>query len=326
MRSCVNRMNMLLADENKTFSEEPIVTTLEYINPSQILTADFNQDNLLDVLLVSTSDRSFSILLGNGDGTFNQLSYTMQNCYQITDVYIVNVNNDNFLDIVTMCQSPRCVEVIFGNMNGSFQEKFITSVDNGYIQVWITVADFNNDNSFDIAIQNFYNRSIDVLLGHGNGSFDINRKKVSFTGPSVAPLNIFAGDFNNDGKVDIAFLFKIISAICVMLANGDGTFTQIIKSKLTTGNPTNAFIYDFNNDGNLDVATVYLNPYTIYLYFGDGKGNFQLDTNTLLSTELYVASSLITVGDYNSDGYQDIFAITNWGIDILLNTGQCTEK
>jgi uncharacterized repeat protein (TIGR01451 family) len=113
------------------------------------------------------------------------------------------------------------------------------------------------------------------------------------------------GDFNGDGKPDVALLS---SAIQVLLGNGDGTLRAPIQSTLSQNSLPGYFAIagDFNGDGKLDIAyTGYVGAY-VGLAFGNGDGTFQ--SGVKFSTD---ASPLNVVqGDFNCDGRPD-FVVSN---------------
>jgi hypothetical protein len=65
----------------------------------------------------------------------------------------------------------------------------------------IAVGDFNNDNYTDIAVANYDNKSVGILLGIGNGTF--LPEKITFTGNNTDPNEIAVADFNNDNHLDV---------------------------------------------------------------------------------------------------------------------------
>ena len=91
--------------------------------------------------------------------------------------------------------------------------------------------------------------SVSVLLGNGDGTF---RSKVDYPVSSGA-VKVDVGDFNQDGKLDLA-VATYRPSVDILLGNGDGTF-QAQLSFPTGNSPWNALPADFNGDGHLDVAT-----------------------------------------------------------------------
>jgi FG-GAP-like repeat/Abnormal spindle-like microcephaly-assoc'd, ASPM-SPD-2-Hydin len=128
-------------------------------------------------------------------------------------------------------------------------------------------------------------------------------------------LAIAAGDFNNDGKLDLAFTNGWLQ---ISLGNGDGTFqtakqyTYLIGASLAVG--------DFNGDGNLDIAAPYNNGIGVFL--GNGDGTFEAPLTSATTEGTY----FITVGDFNGDHKLDLAIIDPPYISVLLGNGDGTFR
>lgn len=141
------------------------------------------------------------------------------------------------------------------------------------------------------------------------------------------------GDFNNDGRLDIAVANygvdsagnvsgTIAGSVKILLGNGDGTFT--LKATLPVGiDPTGMAIGDFNNDGNLDIAVANANSTYVSILLGNGDGSFSADPAFLAASD----PGFIVAADFNKDGNVDL-AITNnsslGGVTILFGNGDGT--
>lgn len=319
---------IFLGNGNGTF-DVPIRISIGYFDLTMSLSVgDFNYDNLSDIVLPNKTDNTIRILLGNGNGKFEigTIIY-VDNCIWMMDISIADINHDNYSDIVVVCMYSfniidSIVSIFFGDINGIFSENSVlyTGQDSGPYSLAIT--DFNGDRLLDIAVVNSYDRNIGVFLGYGNGSFDT--QKTSFTGGGVNPGYITIGDFNEDTMQDIAFAYQLTNANGVMFGHGNGTFSEKIRLILKTGiSWFPVIVNDFNNDHHLDIAAATYVPSTINIYFGDGNGNFEM--YSMFSTDLYSGIGRINTADFNGDGYQDIVAAFDFGIDIFLNTGRCNN-
>jgi hypothetical protein len=181
-----------------------------------------------------------------------------------------------------------------------------SSVIAGTSPVTVTVADFNQDGAADLAFINEAASEADptlvsVYLGSGDGTFTLSStiNVVGFGG------SVLTGDFNRDGKVDLAFSSAPGSAqttLSVALGNGDGTFQP--PSYLYVSESDYQFaIGDFNRDGNLDLANIDLSNFgSVGVYLGNGDGNFTGGWGEML----YLKQNDILAGDFNNDGILDL--------------------
>lgn len=157
----------------------------------------------------------------------------------------------------------------------------------------IVVADFNHDAKPDIAVAHY---GVSVLLGLGNGGFAAPASYSDSASGSVTGTGLAAGDFNNDGNLDL-----VTSTGSVLLGDGRGGFPArtnfasfFYQAGLAAG--------DFNGDGNLDLAIAEEGLF-LRILSGRGDGSFSTSTDYLLPS-----SSMrdIRVGDTYANGGLDV--------------------
>lgn len=160
-------------------------------------------------------------------------------------------------------------------------------------------GDFNGDGKVDVVTANGIttgSHGVSILVSNGDGSFQVPRNFATGTDPTA----IAVGDFNGDGKLDVAVANRASNSISILLGNGDGTL-QPASTIVLTGSPISINTADFNNDGKKDlVAVVNVSPgvYQAAILMSNGDGTFGLTTMS--------AGSSLVVGDFNGDGRQDL--------------------
>ncbi len=276
---------------------------------------DFNGDGIPDLV---TTGRPLSLLLGNGDGTF-QSARTINTPYSSFEVAAGDFNGDGILDLVTAnWQSSSTVSVLLGNGDGTFQSPrdFPT---NGSTPTGLVVGDFNGDGQLDLAVTNEFNNSVTVFLGNGDGTL---RTLASYPVGSY-PIAVRTGDFNGDGIPDLVVTNAGAGGfgddtVSVLLGNGDGSF-QTGPTYVVGSHPFSVVVGDFNGDGIPDIATANEVSGDIGVLLGRGDGTFLPVTRYPDSTD----PIWIEAADFNGDGVLDLVTANSNGnaLQVFLGNG-----
>jgi Calx-beta domain/FG-GAP-like repeat len=207
---------------------------------------------------------------------------------------------------------------------------FLAPVDYpaGFTPVAVVTADFNNDGQLDIAAGRYsesdlYESSVVVLLGNVDGTF-----RPPLTCPTgVYPNSLAVGDFDSDGKLDLATANIYGANVSVLRGNGDGTF-QALSNISIGSSPAAVAVGDFNGDGLLDLG-VTSNRYSDHpgdgyanVLIGHGDGTFSAPhTTPLLNNSLYTSAA---AADLNGDGCDDFVTANFFGYDVEVLMGSGT--
>jgi hypothetical protein len=266
--------------------------------------------NLGTPVLTNTFSQAPNSPFAIGDGL------TTKGAHVIASTYL---DGDNNIDVVTG-DADHVITVLLGNGDGTFQPKVnhpgcptLPSDSPGLTNAASTIllADFNRDGNSD-AILGCANRTsggVAVLLGNGAGSFQTPIWNL------VGDLaGLAMGDFNNDGKLDIAMTIRTPQDVLVMLGKGDGTFfAPVSVSPIATSSNQymrNIVVADLDGDGNDDLAYAVAigAPSTLSnIYVQTGKGDGTFNAPQLSSSQV---GEFLTSGDTNNDGKPDIISST----------------
>lgn len=286
--------------------------------PYFLTTADFNGDGKLDLTIANYGGATISVLLGNGDGTFQAAAN--YNVGGVRAIAVGDFNGDGKLDLAVANLDNNNVGILLGNGDGTFQAEVTYPV--GTAPISVATGDFNGDGKLDLAVANDGSNNVSVLLGNGDGSF---QPAVNYAVGTTAAY-VVLGDFNGDGKLDLAVANFGNASVSVLLGNGDGTFQTAVNYGVGNS-PISLGAGDLNRDGKLDLVSVNADSDSVSVLLGNGNGTFQPAVN--YGTGISCCSrnyGLMTLGDMNGDGKLDV-AIALWNgneISLLLGNGDGT--
>jgi FG-GAP-like repeat/Divergent InlB B-repeat domain/FG-GAP repeat len=302
--------------------------------PFGITTGDFNRDGKLDLAVANSGSATISILLGNGDGTFQPALSTSAGQAPWA-LIAADLNGDGLLDLAVADEAGSAV-VLLGKGDGTFHPAVAIALDASSRS--IAVADLNGDGKADLAIGQFdastTSGHVSILLGNGDGTF---QSPLNFALTGAIPWGLLAGDFNGDNRADLAAT-TFDPSINILLGNGDGSFQPAAIISLPNGNASYSLaIADLNHDDKADLLITNqkfclstpcaFNGFAVMLGNGDGTMGSVTVPGDLAA---YNKTTTFGVADFDHDGSLDL-ALTSWdgvtgSVVIVLGNGDGTFR
>ncbi len=313
-----DQVSVLLGNGDGTF-QHPLAATVDenpndFIDSQSIVAGDFNGDGRLDLAVPNQSDNTVSVLLGDGDGTFQaQVTYVVG---QAPDAIAEgDFTGDGHLDLVVANFFSNTVSVLLGNGDGTFQPQVTYPVGQGPDA--LVVGDFRGDGRLDIAVANDYDNTVSVLLGNGDGTF---QPQVTYA-IGEPPSAILAGEFSANGHVDLAVAYVNYfgsgdGGVAVLLGNGEGAFQPAVDYPVGSF-PDAIAAGDFSGNGHLDLAVANGFDNTLSVLVGNGDGTFQ--PQVVYPVGQYPGA--IVTGDFNQDGRVDLAIANQLGSNVTVLLG-----
>jgi hypothetical protein len=278
-------------------------------------TGDFTHSGHQGLAVTEPYNEAAAILLGNGTGLLSASpgGFADTGGMFTNGIAAADFKADVNLDLAFTNEGGNALLAALGYGKGEFIPARGLYTQN--VPQAEAVGDFNGDGKLDVAVVGGGTASgmASVALGNGDGTFTLANGSPISAGKELD--GVVVGDFNGDGKLDLAVTDYTLNAVLVLLGNGDGTFQAPISMAVGDA-PAGMVVGDFNDDGKLDLATANYGDGTVTLLLGNGDGTFKPSSGSpyIVGNSPYV----IVAADFNGDGKLDLAVNSSSGVSILL--------
>jgi uncharacterized protein (TIGR03437 family) len=276
--------------------------------PTQIVAADFNGDNLIDLAILNAGNQTVSVLLNSGEPEF-LAPVNIPLAFVPGAMILSEFNTYGLPALVITDPADNAVAVLPYSGSNQFTGGAVTATTTvGKQPVALASADFDGDGLADLVVANAGSNDVSFLFSE----FPIRAVNLPC---GNHPSAVVVADFNGDGKADFAVANRDDNTVAVFTGNGDGTFHKPVL--VPTGSRPIALVTgDLNGDGKTDFAVIDQGSGDIRMWLGGGDGTFRSGQT------LTVASpSAAILADLNGDGVLDLAVTSASGVYIFSGKG-----
>jgi hypothetical protein len=247
---------------------------------------------------------------------------------------VADFDGDGVADLATVNQGgdPGSVSIMLNNGSGRFAAPANHAV--GVSPSAVAVGDFNGDGVPDLAVTNegpdaTSPGTVSILAGNGSGGFSTHTNY----NVGIVPVSVAVGDFNGDGKADLAVANEgnrgtipaLPGSVSVLLNNGSGGFASATPyvGGIAPNYPTSIAVVDLDGDGKADLAMANQgeDPTAVghvAILLGDGSGAFVAHGDPAVAAS---SPTAVAAADFNSDGKNDLAVSSGGYVSTLLGDG-----
>ena len=306
----------------KVFCFQPRVDLTGTGAPFGLTAADFDGDGDIDLAVAADYGNAIAIRMNDGTGKFpDEVTYPSPDGTRYVEAG--DLNGDGKLDLVSTKFDGNTLRVFVNKGDGTFKAGVDYGTGGGPYD--LRIGDLDGDGDNDVAVGSDAGHAIWVHWNTGTGNLS-STKSIDVTTISqwgaTSPSGVALGDFNGDGKPDIACANTNGSNASVIINQGGGNFAQPVH--LAVGaQPFAIEVADVSADGKLDLIVANRYSHDLSILLGDGAGGFG-------SQKKYATGQTpmwrMRVVDLDGDGDADV-VVPNFlsnSVSILSNNGDGT--
>jgi len=291
-------------------------------HPAAMVVADLNRNACPDLIVANQLSNDLSVLLGQCDGSFlpsSQSPITVGE--KPTGIAIGDFNGDRCPDLAVASAGAHEVAILLQEppCEGLFRrEQLLTAAHPtmGRGPSALAVSYFNSDRVLDLAVVNSDSNDLTILAGRGDGTF-VAVSRLSAPSDN-GPTAVATGDFDRDGREDLAVASRFSGYFRLLVGQGNGHFRM--EGRFFTGlSPIALVSGDFNRDAITDLVIVNWGSDDLYVFAGHGDGSFSFIQGITVASH----PSAAAVTDLNRDSCLDLIVISEFSPEPSTLFGQC---
>jgi cyclophilin family peptidyl-prolyl cis-trans isomerase len=299
--------------------------------PKDIVSADFDGDDVPDLAIANSGTNEVAVLLSNSDGTFGTpTTYALGASPE--SMVVADLDGDGDQDLAVITPAAKKLRVLLNNGTGTFTLGAQVTLGDGATSP--AIANLDSKNNTDIVALNAGSSNLDVLLNDNDGEFSypildtyvVSKDDDDNTIATTTPLVVAAGNVDTDSKPDVVVVFKATSNAAVWLGDGSGGFKSgsVFSVGDGTANARDILLTDLDSDSKSDVAIILDSMNTISVRRGGSEGKFGVEGKFATGAN---PSSLIAA-DIDGDSKPDLIVSNedDDNVSFFLNKGSGAFK
>lgn len=284
--------------------------------PIDVLLRDFDGNGALDVAAADSESNEISILFGQVEpGAFTR-RVALQAGIRPVALASGDFNGDGLLDLVAANLESGGISFYlnqgFRRFTGEDDMRFVRAASD------VSVLDFDGDGNLDVAVTDPISHEVAVLPGDGAGG--LHRERLKSVPVGRWPAALEAGDFNGDGRADLAVANFLGDSLSLLHGDGGGSFREGRVFRSVGRGPSALVSHDINGDDRLDLMVASAKDGTVSIFRGSESAQGLVATG---SFSVGAGARSLAVADFDTDGIVDLAVAEGAArtVSVFLNDG-----